>query len=437
VHEGLFQVSDHGGQAKLLLKPEDNGNAVSPLFTAAGDLIYSIWTEGNSRIVHISEGSRKTLFKTQGRVHSLTYSPSGHLLFEKEPHTSPGIWVVDLDYETLATSGIPFLIEQDGTRPRVSRDGTLVFVSSSGTRGLRRLVWMDRAGNFLGSIGQPQYGMQEPAISPDGSLVAVSSSEGGNDDIWIHDVLRGTKTRLTSHPAFDFEPTRSPKGDEVALASDRNGSSDIIIKAIDGSGRLRTITTLESGSKGVANWSHDGKYILYFVNGLGLDFDIGYSSLDSGKATLFLRTPFHENEPVVSPDGQFLAYTSNETGRYEVYVSSFPENKGRVLVSLNGGMHPKWSRHGTELFYKERDALMTVPVDTRSGFKAGTPQKLFDKEGTGVNLHDDLSPISPMYDVSADGQKFVMLESLEKIMSNLIIVENWAQQFRFENEDIK
>ena len=102
-------------------------------------------------------------------------------------------------------------------------------------------------------------------------------------------------------------------------------------------------------------------------------------------------------------------------------------------------MHPKWGGRGAELFYKERDVLMMVPVavDTRSGFKAGTPQKLFDKESVGINLYDNFYPVDPVYDVSADGQKFVMLESLEKITSNLIIVENWAQQLRFENEDIK
>ena len=364
---GLFKVSAQGGgEAQLLLEtdgtqPED---WASPLFLKDGRLICVIWKDGNSQITHISQETKQTLFEvSQGRVHSLSYSPTGHLLYQKSQAWmyGGGIWAVPFDLETLEATGDPFLVEPEGEGPSVSADGTLLYLSGTSRTGLRQLVWVDRDGQVLGHIGQPQHGIADIALSRDGSRVGVSALEDGNADIWIHDVERGTKTRLTTHPDFDFEPTFSPAGDEVAFASNRNGTTDIIIKAADGSGQIRSLATGGESSEGVPNWSRDGKYIVFFVDGAGAYFDLGYLSLAENARTAFLlQTPSHENEPSISPDGRYVAYTSNESGRYEVYVNPFPEGDGRWVVSVNGGMHPKWNGRGDELFYKEGDALMVV-----------------------------------------------------------------------------
>ena len=428
---GLFRVSALGGEAQLLL--ESDGIA-SPLFLKDGRLICVIWKDGNSRITHVLEGTRQNLFEIpQGRVHSLSYSPTGHLLYQKSQSwlLGGGIWAVPFDLETLQKTGDSFLVDQEGAGPSVSADGTLVYLSGSSRTVLRQLVWVDRNGQVLAPIGQPQHGMGDLALSRDGSRVGVSALEDGNADIWIHDVERGTKTRLTTHPEFDFEPTFSPDGNEVAFASPRNGTTDIFIKAADGSGQIRSLATGEGSSEGVPDWSRDGKYIVYFVDGPSASFDLGYLSLaENAKPALLFQTPFHENEPVISPDGRYVAYTSNESGRYEVYVNLFPEGDGRWVVSVNGGMHPKWNGRGDELFYKEGDALMVVKVDTRSEFKAGVPQKLFDGDKIGIRLHDDRSPLNSVYDVTADGQKFVMLESLEEETSSLVVLLNWGEELK-------
>jgi Tol biopolymer transport system component len=272
--------------------------------------------------------------------------------------------------------------------------------------------------------------MEDIALSRDGTRVGVSAFEDGNADIWIHDVERGTQTRLTNHPAFDFEPTFSPSGEEVAFVSPRNGNTDLFVKAADGSGQIRSLAMGDASGKGVPHWSPDGKYIAYFVNGSGRTFDLGYLSLaDNAEPAFLFKTPFHENEPAISPDGRYIAYTSNESGRYEVYVSPFPEGDGRWVVSVNGGMHPKWNGQGDELFYKEVDALMVVTVDTRLEFKAGTPQKLFDNDEVDIRLYDTYGPLSGVYDVTADGQRFVMFESLEE-ETNLVVVLNWFEELK-------
>jgi len=362
----------------------------------------------------------------------LNYSPTGHLLYQKSQSyvLGGGIWAIPFDLDALESTGDPFLVEQSGEGPRVSRDGTLTYLTSSSQTGLRQLVWVDRTGQVLGPIGQPQHGMEDIALSLDGTRVAISAFEDGNADIWIHDVERGTKTRLTNHPAFDFEPAFSPTGEEVAFVSPRNGNTDLFIKAADGSGQIRSLATGDESGKGVPHWSPDGKYIAYFVNGSGRNFDIGYVSLADNATPLFLfETPFHENEPAISPDGRHIAYTSDESGRYEVYVNPFPEGDGRLVVSVNGGMHPRWNGRGDELFYKEGDALMVVTVDTRSVFKAGVPQKLFDGTEVGIRLFDSYSPLGSVYDVTADGQKFVMIESLEE-ETYLVVVLNWGEELK-------
>jgi len=428
---GLFKVSAQGGEPQLLLGTD---GTASPLFLKDGQLICATFKDGNSQITHVSEGTRQNLFEIpQGRVHSLSYSPTGHLVYQKSQAWmwGGGTWAVPFDLETLQATGDPFLVEQEGEGPSVSADGTLIYLSGTSRTALRQLVWVDRDGQFLGPIGQPQHGIADLALSRDGSRVGVSALEDGNADIWIHDVERGTKIRVTTHPDFDFEPTFSPAGDEVAFASNRNGSTDIFIKAADGSGQIRSLATGEETSEGVPDWSRDGKYIVYFVDGPGASFDLGYLSLaDNAKPALLLKTPSYENEPAISPDGRYVAYTSNESGRYEVFVSPFPEGSGRWVVSVNGGMHPKWNGRGDELFYKEDDALMVVTVDTRSEFEAGVPQKLFDGDKVDIRLYDDHRPINPVYDVTADGQKFVMLESLEEETSSLVVLLNWFEEFK-------
>ena len=274
-------------------------------------------------------------------------------------------------------------------------------------------------------IGQPQDLMIAPNLSPDGKRVAVWGIENGNSDIWIHDAARGLKTRLTFHPAREDRPIWSPSGDEIAFASLRDGTADVFTKAPDGSGELQpAVATL--ADEYVIDWSRDGKYLALVL--IETTPDIWYAERKDdktwGEPAPFVESPFDDREPVFSPDGRWLAYVTNESGRYEVYVQRFPEGCGRRQVSANGGIQPRWRRDGKELFYVEGETLVAVSVTTSPSFSVGRATKLFaDKSFTRRRGHQ--------YDVSADGQRFVVIETLDEPPPPRIqVAQNWFAEFR-------
>lgn len=278
--------------------------------------------------------------------------------------------------------------------------------------GPQQLAWVDRSGKVSGPIGQPQDLITDTALSPDGSRVAVRGQEQNNDDIWIHDMARGTKTRITFHPAAERQPGWSPSGDRVVYFSYRNNDlADLFIHAADGSGE-ETLLVAGPGHDYAPNWSQDGKYLIYHVHDPATDNrDLWYVPMTGSdrQPRPFLQTPPNAKEslPKFSPDGRYVAYQSNESGRMEVYVRPFPSGDGKWQVSANGGWWPKWSSQGGELFFFEGNILMTVPVKTQSTFTMGTPQKLFTAEQAGMGT---TSGYNPTYDVTADGKRFVVVQ---------------------------
>ena len=183
---------------------------------------------------------------------------------------------------------------------------------------------------------------------------------------------------------------------------------DVFTKAADGSGDLRPAVATPAAEY-VIDWSRDGKYLA--LVSFDPSPDIWYVERNDDKTwrepAPFIQSPFDDREPVFSPDGRWLAYVTDESGRYEVYVQRFPEGGGKRQVSANGGIQPRWRRDGKELFYVEGETLVAVPMNTGSSFSVGRAEKLFsDKSLTRRRGHQ--------YDVSADGQRFVLIETLEE-----------------------
>ena len=201
--------------------------------------------------------------------------------------------------------------------------------------------------------------------------MAVYSLENGNQDIWIHDTVRGLKTRLTSDAALEDRPIWSPDGKRIAFASNRSGNWDVFIQAADGSGRAEPLLATPQDDY-LKDWSRDGKYLIFdFVpllmsRGISDTCDRGPGE-DPKKVVPFLATPFDEGDSDLSPDGRFLAYSSNESGRFEVYVQRFPEGGGKVQVSAQGGVQPRWRGDGRELYYVEGETLLAVAVTSAAG----------------------------------------------------------------------
>jgi len=296
-----------------------------------------------------------------------------------------------------------------------------------------RWVWLDRRGEQTGEIGQVQERRDFPGLdlSPDGQFVAFSATQGSNHDLWIRHIGRGVRTRLTSDPATDVLPVWSPTGEQLAFSSFRSGNFDIFLRQADGSGKAMALVATPR-DEFVADWSQDGKYLFYVVADPETGEDIWYlerTGDGSGwKPHPFLQAQSRETVPKLSPDGQYLAYLSDESGRLEVYVQPFPEGGRKATVSSAGGIQPRWRRDGKELLYVDgRGALVAVPVSTSRSFWLGTAERLFEHPG----ITDILSP---QYDISADGQRFLVAEPVGGEPS-IRIVQNWFAEFKDRQQD--
>ena len=316
--------------------------------------------------------------------------------------------------------GEPFLLVPHGASPSVSEDGTLVYVHVGPE--LQRLVWMDRTGQVQGTIGQAHPEITQLVLSPDEQRVAVSAPETrhGRHAIWIHDVNRHTKTRLTFSKPSELEPTWSPGGERVAFVRASGGKTAILTRSADGTGEIETLVAGSSPS-----FSRDGEFLAYDLRNPESGWDLWYLPLEEDpKPIPFLRTPADERDPEISPNGQYLAYRSDESGASQVYLKRFPGGEGRWQVSVDGGGCTRWSRKGDKLFYLTAGRLMEVTVSTTPPLTLGVPRELFSS-ADGVKLGRGC------FDVAADGQRFVAVQSGDDdVDRNITVVQNWFAEFR-------
>jgi Tol biopolymer transport system component/tRNA A-37 threonylcarbamoyl transferase component Bud32 len=299
-----------------------------------------------------------------------------------------------------------------------SVNGTLVYRGAS--TGDERLGWLDRQGNRLGMVGEPhQY--SDVAISPDEKRVALGRIEPGRD-IWLTDFAHASDTRFTFDPATERNPVWSPDGSRIAFSSNRLGTHDLYQHASNGSGQDELLFKSDH-LKFATDWSRDGRYLLYFEPDPKSKRDLWVLPMDpasSGRKPMpFLRTDFDELNGKFSPDSHWVAYQSDESGRYEIYVRPFPavEVGGKWMVSHGGGSQPHWRGDGKELFYMGPDSsLMAVPVSASgAAFQPGTPAALFK------------APLSSTWDVTADGKRFLFpIPSGEATQTPFTVVQNWT-----------
>ena len=346
---------------------------------------------------------------------------TGHLIFMR----GTALMAQPFDPNKLALSGEPvaivdgvdwFSVSRHGLFS-VSDTGTLVYREGTGTQTV--LTWFDRQGNSGGTLGDPgDYA--HPAISPDGSRVAVGVGPAASRDIWILDVARGTSTRFTFDPAGDDYPAWSPDGKNIAFSSDRGGQMNLYIKPSDGSGEERLLLKTEE-PKTVEHFTKDGRFLLFTSRGAKTASDLWALPFPGeGKPVSLLQTQFQESNARVSPDGRWLAYFSNESDALEIYVRPFrpeaPAGTGaKWLVSKGGGFFPRWRPDGKELFYLAAQA-MAVEIDTSKGFQAGTPRPMFGSAST-----------TQTWDISPDGKRFLIAgpPNAGRVIPFTVVL-NWA-----------
>lgn len=430
----LFEVPARGGAPQLLVGREavERGKnqlaflepAFLPLDGASQGLAYSFGTSPNDArlgVLDLKTGERREV----GLGAAPAYSASGHLVYQTSNFDS-GLWALPFSLDALTPTGEAFRIVEGGESPSVAQDGTLIYQGSSGRSGRSILVWRDRTGQRLSTIGQEQASMMHPALSPDGNTVAVKSVDNGDGDIWLHDAGRGTKTRLTFDPAAEDHAAWSSSGKEISFYIEGGEPDDIYSKPADGSGEAVSLPTGE-GADRAPDWSRDNRYLSYWA-GQDLWYIERKSDGSFSDPIAYLKTAADERIPKFSPDGRYVAYCSQESGRWDVYIRSFPDGGGRRQVSINGGDQPRWRHDGKELFYVEGDTvLMAVSVSTEGNLTVGKPERLFESQDLRVG-----SP-APNYDVSADGQKFVTIAPAGEETDQppvIRVVKNWYEEFR-------
>jgi serine/threonine protein kinase len=431
----LFRVSAAGGDAKPL-QPLAQGETVRvwPEFLPDGKhyLYLSIGKAPYRQGIYaasLDSNGRTFIVATNTNA---AWLQSGQLLFTR----GSVLMGQPFDLSSLKLSGDPRPvadhIEQGGTSVAMasfaaSPNGTLLWRHTKPTA-LSALQWFDRSGRKLAAVGEPAD-YSNPNLSPDSSKLAVCirDPQTGTRDIWVFDLVRGGKTRLTFDPADDVNPVWSPDGTRIAFTSDRSGQRNIYWKPADGSGPDQLLLGGKEAQENVEDWSRDGKYLIYNYQ-LGGHADLNVLPLAGDrKPVTYLDTPFYTQESQFSPNGRWVAYYSDESGRMEVYVQGFnldpSQPRGKWQISTTGGELPRWGRDGKELYYRLGTQYFAVDVKTDgASFQAGAPKPLFEAHAVGTTG----SGGSP-YVVSSDGQRFLVLAATdEKTPSSPIdVAVNW------------
>jgi dipeptidyl aminopeptidase/acylaminoacyl peptidase len=358
------------------------------------------------------------------------YASSGHLLF-----VSQGTLYAQLfNPGGLALTGDPFSVAErlpvtSGiTVPRAplsaSAAGPVVYRSGPAVQ--RQFVWFDRSGKRIEEVAGPEnLGTGgTSSLSPDGRRVAfMRETEEGNLDIWLLELGRNVLSRFTTDAAADLLPVWSPDGTRIVFSSNRKGGFELYEKAVDSDTGSERLFLTSAQVEFASDWSLDGRFLLYTSVDAKTNSDIWALPLD-GKREPFpvVQTAnFNESFPRFSPDGRWIAYESNESGRSEIYIQPFRGPGARLVISTSGGAQARWRRDGKELFYISLDnRLMAVPIrlDT-TGAVAEAPAPLFPVRMIGPVQGET------KYMVASDGQRFLMETFREDATSPITVILNW------------
>jgi Tol biopolymer transport system component/tRNA A-37 threonylcarbamoyl transferase component Bud32 len=421
----LLAVSAEGGEFSKLIeresKTESDFHKPSALPQNKGILFIVDHFDGGPDEIDVLAGNvRKTVLRLKGsQLDSPVYSPTGHILYRRDAG-APGIWALPFSLEKLEATGESFLVSAEGSWPSVSSDGTLLFTPEE--VGLKfQLVWVDHAGKVLQTMSETDMQIWSPRVSPEGDRVAFVAGARGRGGIYVLDLNRRTRSRLTLEDGQFEYPSWSADGKQIYYDLGF-GAQMIVVQPADGNSPARQVAHGFHGSV-----SRDGKYLFFEATREGLGANLWYLPLgDAKEASPFLEVPGQQREPQLSSDGRFVVYYSNESGQNEVFVKDFPRGEGKWQVSTNGGRDALWSRKGDRIFYINGDELLEVDVTTGTAFTLGTPRVSFNGVTSRVLLGRG-------FDLSADGNRFLTVQQVETSATStplLTVVENWFAEFK-------
>lgn len=421
----LVRISASSGESLPAIQQEGLPATIwgfsSPEILPDGDtVLVTLWESPNPdkyKIAAFSLRSGAPRILVEGGV-SPRYLPSGHLVYGR----SSTLIAVPFDVRTLSITGPEITLvenvrseEWGAVQYSIAQDGTLIFVAG-GPAWIARLVWADRKGSIT-PLNAPARAYKNIQISPDGRSIAVEIADA-TQDIYIYDLDRGGLTRFTNNGNNGY-PRWTPDGTALTFSRHTARGLEIVSKSIS-SGAEQVLVTRNTGD--LQSVSPDGKHILFLQ--VSPESGLDQWMLSEGEPPRpWLSTPFSEILPTFSPNGQYVAYVSDESGQYEIYIRPFSGESARRQVSTGGGDDPVWSKDGRELFYRNGQKLMAVNVSTSPQLKAGTPELLF--EGPFLNI------AGTSFDVSADG-RFLLIEEYFKQppTTQIQVVFNWSNEVK-------
>jgi Tol biopolymer transport system component len=430
VYSGVQRVPAGGGtpQDVLTLDPKSGMTSITTPWALPGGkgVLYAVRKgEGFGIAVSSLDGRDLKMLVDDG------YSPvyaDGFVFFQQGQGNA--VLALPFDVNRLAATGpaVPTLSEI-GTRVSfqtrmfaLAADGTMAYIPRAS--GLQRgsLVWVDRKGVPTPIVEIPRL-LDAPRVSPDGTHIAFRAP-APNCDIWVHDIARGATTRLTLE-GDNHGVVWMPDSKRIAFARQHGGVAQILAQSTDGTGRVDVLVKAGSGSEFLSSGSPDGNLLLASQGGrtTGLDVELLAVGKDSDDARRpLIHSPFDEYEATFSPDGRWIAYVSNESGRPEVYLQPYPAMDSRQQISTDGGIEPVWSRTGKELFFRQGRKMLAVEVRLAPTLSVDRPKVLFEGNYLeGANVAD--------YDVGPDG-RFVMIGGRESGGNDVVVVLNWLRELR-------
>jgi serine/threonine protein kinase len=425
---GLFRVSSEGGAPSTLTEPDpsqETSHRWPQVLPGAHAVLFTTHPPSGrideSRIAALSlkTGDRKIL--VQGGIYG-RYVPTGHLVFV----SGGSMFAAPFDVGKLELIG-PAVAVLDDVRMAwgsgaahfdFSRAGTAMYVAPHQRPGEAALQWVDRKG-AAAPVTSTRRAFRAPRLSPDGRRLAVHVQEPNGMDLWLLEIARQAWSRLT-FAKDNAWPVWSPDGARIAFTSNRNGYYNLYLVAADGGGVERLTTSVSWHFP--TSWSPDGRVLVFEGSNPDTEFDVWEVPVDGGRRPRpLVVAPLAQNEARFSPDGRWLAYESAESGRAEVYVRAYGGSDRRWTISTEGGSAPLWSHMGREIVYTNGTKILAVPVATTPTFKAGVPAVLFDR---GKRVHG--------YDVTPDGQRFVIAEDAEPEPERLqiVVIPDWFEELK-------
>jgi serine/threonine-protein kinase len=424
--EGLYLVSATGGTPQVLttLEAHEKSHRWPQFIPGSRAVLFTITTPDmtsfdGARIGVVSLDTHQRRVVLDGGTNPRFVS-TGHLVYLR----GASLVAIPFDPRRLEITGQPAaaldgvsVFDAGDAQFAVAQTGLVAYVRGEVHTGHDRLVWVDRHGK-VESLMDARRDFGSVRLSPDGQRLALMIG-GTNEQVWLYDIARRTLSRLT----FEWDnqyPTWMPDGKRVVFRSDRTGVFNLYSQQWDGSGPAERLTE-SPDSQFASSWTRDGNVAAFVDNGPKTGFDIWLLMVaPERRVRPLIQTPFNEFFPTFSPDGHWLAYVSDETGRQEVYIRPFPSLGAKWQISTDGGMAPVWEpQHGQELYYQNGGKLMAVAIQTHPTLVAAAPRLLFD------------GPYKALYDVGRDG-RFIMIEHKpsEEPSPQITLVQNWFEELK-------